>query len=77
MQKAPQRCHTKVFYQWERIAKSECDTYQASQRTRAIAKRDRLIYKEQEDLYTAYIAKIALQKMQDENALREYALQKI
>ena len=67
-----------MFYQWDRIAKSECDTYQASHRTRdRIAKRDRLIYKEQEDLYTAYIAKIALQKMQDENALRDYALQKI
>ena len=28
-------------------------------------------------MYTAYIAKIALQKMQDENARRDYALQKI
>ena len=77
-QKAPRRCHTKVFYQWDRITKSECDTYQAlaSHRMRdriakSAAKRDRLIYKEQEDLYTAYIVKVALQKMQDENALQK------
>jgi len=38
---------------------------------KSAAKRDNLIYKEQEDLYTAYIAKVALQKMHDDNALQK------